>query len=142
MFAATFWFLGIAGLIVAASACLSTKRPSSAGNRDIGWREPPTWDEKADWCEIKKTWLEWYARRQEWEAPKQKAVLSWGRTLTLCAGLCMVGVFLEAEFDQPISIRQILDGFRRSPSVSSKANGESRPSVSWRPPLSNANPRC
>ena len=71
----------------------------------------PIWDEKAKWHEMKATWMEWYARCQEQAILKRKTMYSWARTLALCAVLCLVGVLLEAEFDQSISVRGILAGF-------------------------------
>jgi hypothetical protein len=113
MFTTTLIFLGIAGFIVAVSFCFSTAKPATGDGTATG-RQSLTWDEKATWPEIRAAWLEWYARCQKMEAPRQKAMCSWGRTLVLCAGLCLGGVLLEVEFDQPISVRSILAGFRQT----------------------------
>lgn len=116
MFTATFLFLGIAGFIVAASACLSAADQAAAIDVAATWSEEerPTWDQKAKWQEIKAAWLEWYSRCQAMTIVKQKETCSWARTLALCAALCLIGVFLEATFDQLISISHIINGFRQS----------------------------
>ena len=72
----------------------------------------PTWDEKAEWSQIKETWMTWYAQCQVWEAPKRKATLSWGRTMALCAGLCLLGIVLKVELDERMSKSQITSDFR------------------------------
>ena len=79
MFTATICFLGIAGLILVASACLSMgKQPAATDSRAM-LPKRPTWDQKAEWPEIKAVWMRWYAQCQAWEAPKRTATLSWGR---------------------------------------------------------------
>ena len=118
MYAATFCFLGVAGFIVAVSAYLSKARKVEVANIGTRWdKKPPTWRKTATWREIKNTWTEWtewYARCQEMEASKRKAIRSLARTLVLCAALCIVGVVLEVEFGQPISVDSILSGFGQS----------------------------
>jgi hypothetical protein len=138
MFMATFLFLGIAGLIVAVSACLAIGKRAgryvevdldalsaasiclSAGRRKVAdsttatGNSEPTQDEKSRWREMKMVWMEWYGRCQEKSLLKQKTMYSWARTLALCAVLCVVGVLLEATFGQSISLSHILDGFRSS----------------------------
>jgi hypothetical protein len=120
MFSATFYFLGLAGFIVAATACLAhgrrvsrhlevdlnDLRAASVGLLTAG--NKPTWDE------VRALWMKWYARCQEKAISKQQAVYSWARTLALCAVLCLVGALLEAELDDTISVRRILAGFRHS----------------------------
>ncbi len=126
MFTAAFFFLGIAGFIVAASFCLSigrrtaqhvevdlaALRAASAWLSTAGTK--PVWDRNAKWQEIKATWMGRFARCQETAILKRKAMYSWARTLALCAVLCVVGVLLESEFDQSISLRGILAGFTHS----------------------------
>jgi hypothetical protein len=72
-----------------------------------------TWDEKVRWSNMRAMWMQWYDRCRKNAILKQKAIYSWARTLALCALLCLVGVLLEAEFDQPITLRTVLAGFRR-----------------------------
>jgi hypothetical protein len=119
MFTAAFYFVGLAGFIVGASACLTLGR--QAGKRvevdladlrtaSIGLLtagRKPTWDE------MRAMWMKWYAQCQEKAVLKQKATYSWARTLALCAMLCIVGVLLEVEFDEPISAPRILASFGR-----------------------------
>jgi hypothetical protein len=144
VFTAIFFFLGIAASLVlalvclrigkragqhievdlsalhAASLCLSTGRRAAAGNATTTSDNEPTWDEKAKWHEMKVMWMQWYARCQETALLKQKAMLSWARTLALCAALCLMGILLQVEFDKPISISNILTGL-----------GWSRPVATW-----------
>jgi hypothetical protein len=126
MFSATFYFLGLAGFIVAASACLTMGRRigqrievdladlrvASVGLLTAGRK--PTWDE------IRSLWIVWYARCQEKAIAKQKAIYSWARTLALCAVMCIVGAILEAEFDEPITVSGILAGFRRPGAIATE----------------------
>ena len=71
------------------------------------------WDRDEDWLEIKAAWMRWYARCQAWEATKQNAMLSWGRTMTLCAGLCLIAVFIEVEYSQRVYFSQTWSCFRK-----------------------------
>ncbi len=137
MFTASFYFLGLAASILAASYCLcrarrarrcvevelETLRVASVclptGRRAAA--EDPTdaifhalaWDEKTKCSDTKAMWRRWYDRCQEKALTTQQSAYSWARTLTLCAALCLIGVLLEAEFDQPITLRTVLAGFRR-----------------------------
>lgn len=120
MFSATFYFLGVAGFIVAASACLS--RGKQVGRRievDLSDLHAAsvclvTAGNKPTWDEIRALWIKWYARCQEKAILKQKAIYSWARTLALCAVLCLMGVLLEAEFDEHVSVRGIWAGISHS----------------------------
>jgi hypothetical protein len=131
------YFLGLAVSILAASVCLAKGRRAGkcveveldalraasicmpTGRREIEddaiatMYKQLSWDEKAKWSNVRAMWTRWYSICQEKAVLKQKAIYSWARTLSLCALLCLVGVFLEAEFDQPITFRTILTGFRR-----------------------------
>ncbi len=142
MFILVFVFLGIAGLIVAALACLSAGKRAhqyvevpldalraasvclSAGRRAAAdgttatSDKEPTWDEKAKWQEMKVLWMQCYAKCQEKALVKQREMRQWARTLALCAALCLVGVFLESAFGQSISISNILAGFRHPAATS------------------------
>lgn len=106
-------------ILRAASVCLPTGRRAVADDTSSTLYKEMAWDEKAKWSDIKAMWRQWYARCHEKAILKQKATYSWARTLALCALLCLVGVFLEAEFDQPITLRTILAGFRRPDPVAS-----------------------
>jgi hypothetical protein len=115
MYAATLCFLGIAGLILVASSCLSMGKQAAATDRRATMSKRPTWDQKAEWPEIKATWMRWYAQCQAWEAPKQSATLSWGRTMALCAGLCLVGIVLKVKLDEQMSASRIRSDFMHQP---------------------------
>jgi hypothetical protein len=120
MFTATFYFLGLAGFLVAASACLSCGRRAgqqiqvdltdlrAASVNLLMAGKKPSWDE------LRGLWMQWYARCQQKAILKQKATYSWARTLSLCAALCIVGVLLEVELDDHISISRIFAGLQRS----------------------------
>jgi hypothetical protein len=118
MFSATFYFLGAAAFIVSATACLTIgKRMSRNAKVDISdLREASlsvlTSGQNPTWDQVRALWIKWYARCQEKAVLKQKAIYSWARTLALCAMLCIIGVLLENEFDEPISFSRILAGFR------------------------------
>jgi hypothetical protein len=118
MFSATFYFLGAAAFILSATACLTVgKRMSRNAKVDISdLREASlsvlTSGQNPTWDQVRALWIKWYARCQEKAVLKQKAIYSWARTLALCAILCVIGVLLECEFDEPISFSRILSGFR------------------------------
>ena len=105
MFSATFYFLGLAGFLIAASVCLT--RGKQAGRHielDLEDLRAASMGlvlagNKPSWSEIRSLWMNWYASCQEKAVFKQKAIYSWARTLALCAALCLIGVLLEAEFD-------------------------------------------
>jgi hypothetical protein len=151
MFSAAFCFLGIAGFIVVALACVvKAVKPDHRVEVDIGglhaaaacmWagtdddgnssatesRELSA-HEKAKWREVKKTWMEWYAQCVEQVNLKQKTLYSWARTLALCAALSLIGVVLEVKFGAPISLSNILAGLRRSqPAASASQSPHSTP---------------
>ncbi len=139
MFTASFYCLGLAGFIVAALVCLLRGRHTDqnvavdlrslrtaavcflAGCRAADRSNSAVEEgenaaakhEKAKWREMKTLWLQWYAQCQEQAFLKQKALLSWGRTLVICALLCLVGVCLEVQFSEPISVDKIFAGLIR-----------------------------
>jgi hypothetical protein len=137
MLTISYYFLGLAVSVLAASVCLAKGRRAGkcveveldalraasicmpTGRREItddavaALYKHLSWEEKAKWSNIRAMWTRWYSVCQEKAALKQRAIYSWARTLALCALLCLVGVFLEAEFDQPITLRTVLAGFRR-----------------------------
>ena len=140
MFSATFFFLGIAGFVVAALACLSRATRAgrcvevdlaalhsasvclATGPRAAG-RAPATGDQdaradaKAKWQEMKAIWVQWYAPCLQKAVSKQKAMYSWARTLSLCAALSLVGAVLEAHFGESISVSTISSSFEGPRSV-------------------------
>jgi hypothetical protein len=67
-------------------------------------------DEKNKWQDMKAVWMKWYVQCQEKAIMRRTAMYSWVRTLALCAALCLIGVVLEVEFGQSISLDHVLDG--------------------------------
>lgn len=100
MFTAIYLFLGIGGFLVLALTCLSTEEPAADGPSPTNQHNRLTWSKSAKWPEIRAAWLEWYVRTHEIKAPKRKAMLSWGRTMALCAAICLVGIVLAVELDE------------------------------------------
>ena len=41
---------------------------------------------------------------------KRKTLLSWARTMVVCALLCMLGIYIEVHFDEQISLNGIFNG--------------------------------
>jgi hypothetical protein len=137
MLTVSFYFLGLAISVLAASVCLSTGKRAgkcveveldalhaasicmpTGGHMAADGITPSifkdlTWDEKARLNSIRAIWTQWYDRCRKRAVLKQKAMYSWARTLALSAVVCLMGVLLEAEFDQPITITNILAGFKR-----------------------------
>ncbi len=138
----SFFFLGVAVFILAASVCLSkgkragccvevdldalravsvclpTERWAATDGARRKMYKELLWDKKVKWTNMKAMWMRWYRLCQEKAMLKQKAMYSWARTMALCALLCLVGVVLQADFNQPITIRTILAGFRRPDTAS------------------------
>jgi len=121
MFTATLFFLGMAAFAVAASVCLSIGKLVKAGVNGAALDKKPAWDGKTTWEELKEACLEWYARCQEREAANRLKILSWARTFLLCAGLCLVGVGLQVEYDEAVSVPQIVSYLKRPHPVSTRS---------------------
>jgi hypothetical protein len=123
MFTATFYFLGVAGFVLAASICLTKGR--NAGQRvDVNLADLRvasvcllTTGSKPTWQTVRTMWANWYLRCQEKAVREQKVMYSWARTLALCATLCLMGVLLEAAYDERISVSAIVAGFVHVPPV-------------------------
>jgi hypothetical protein len=47
--------------------------------------------------------------------------------MLLCAALCLIGVLLEAEFNQPITFHTVLAGFKPQPSPASRVVAPTQP---------------
>ena len=102
MFYAVFFFLGVAGFILAATVCLSAGK--RAADRTTAARgKEPTLNERVKWQEMEPIWMVWYAQCRENAIKKQKAIYSWVRTLALCAALCLLGIVLNVELDEQAS---------------------------------------
>lgn len=97
MFTATFFFLVLAVCIFAGLICYSLARSAKAMKNVM-----PA-DEKAAWEQLKSAIYELHARYESTETPKQKVLRSWAGTCVICAGLCMIGILLEAEYDRLIT---------------------------------------
>jgi hypothetical protein len=166
MFTASFYFLGFAVSIFAALVCLSTGkhagkhadvdldtlhavsvcvptgRPTAADATTAAMYRELAWHEKARLSDMRSLWKRWYDRCRTEARLKQKAMYSWARTSALCAVLCLGGVLLEAEFDQPITISSILAGFRRPyPAASALPTSQTPPSRSTSPPATLRSPQ-
>jgi hypothetical protein len=121
MFSATYFFLGLAGFLIAAMACLTRgKRAGQHIELNLDDLRAASMGlimagHKPSWNEIRSLWMKWYATCQENAVIKQKAIYSWARTLALCAVLCLVGVLLESEYDEQISFRHIYSDWFQSP---------------------------
>ncbi len=106
MFYAVFFFLGVAGFILAATVCLSAGK--RAADRTTAARgKEPTLNERVKWQEMEPIWMVWYAQCRENAIKKQKAIYSWVRTLALCAALCLLGIVLNVELDEQASAPRI-----------------------------------
>ncbi len=123
MFTATFYFLGVAAFLLAATACFTKGRQSHQSVEVdvaalrvallcLSASDDSNRDEKLKRHGINTQWMKWYGICQEKASEKRDALYSWTRTLSLCSVLCIVGVCLEAEFDEPITVSRILNGFR------------------------------
>jgi hypothetical protein len=110
MVTATFFFLGLAICIFAGLICFSMAR-SMQKARYAAQTNQPAIDEKAVWLQLKAALVDLYSRYEARESPRQKALRSWAGTLVICAGLCMIGILLEVEYNQFISIDQLLSSF-------------------------------
>jgi hypothetical protein len=120
MFAATWYFLGLAGCLFAALLCFTRgKQAGRSVQVDLADLRVASLclvsaGSKPTWHAIRTMWMKWYLQCQQTAIRKQKAMYSWSRTSALCAILCLVGVLLEAEYDKPISASTILSGFMHS----------------------------
>jgi hypothetical protein len=137
MYLATYYFLGLAGFLIAAMACLTRGRRAgqhvelnlddlrAASMGLIMAGHKPTWNE------IRSLWMKWYATCQDNAVLKQKAIYSWARTLSLCAALCLIGVLLETQYDGHISLKQLYhDWFQsQAPAASVESSPTAHPLV-------------
>ena len=102
MFYASLFFLGLSLCIFAGLLCFAMGRSVK--------RFPSTQpfpSEKAAWNQIKVAIMDLYMRFDHEDTPRQKALRSWTGTLVICAGLCMIGILLEVQYNQPITIDYI-----------------------------------
>jgi hypothetical protein len=111
----------------AASVCLPTgRRRNSEGALAALWKNISL-DEKIKLNDLKSIWMQWFERCRQRAIRRQRAMYSWARTFALSAVLCLIGVLLEAEFDQPITLRTVLTGFRHVPAASAAPASQPAP---------------
>jgi hypothetical protein len=99
MFYASLFFFGLSVCTFACLLCFALAK--SLNRMPINQPFP---SEKAAWNQIKVAIMDLYMRFDHEETPKQKALRSWAGTLVICAGLCMIGILLEVQYNQPITI--------------------------------------
>jgi hypothetical protein len=100
---ATFFFLMLSICIFAGLICYSMSRSIKMARADH-----MSTHEKAAWDQIKTAIWELHSRYESTETPKQKALRSWAGTLVICAGLCMIGIVMEAQYNSFISPRTVI----------------------------------
>lgn len=128
MFTATLFFMGLAVCIFAGLVCYATARAIKVNQT----QQPPA-DEKATWNQIKAALIDLYSRYESRETARQKALRSWAGTLTICAGLCMIGILLEVRYNEMISVRSVIGGLVGNQKVSAPVMEISRPRVTPHP---------
>jgi hypothetical protein len=105
MFAASLFFLGLAVCLFASLTCFTLAK-------FVKWdrtsQSSPEY--AAVWNQI-KTAVKMYSQNQPEESTTQKTLRSWTGTLVICAGLCMIGILLEVNYDRPISADSVIAGF-------------------------------
>jgi hypothetical protein len=109
MFTATFFFLGLAVCMLGGLVCYALARSLKATNTAHAIQPSP--DERAAWERLKKALAELHSRYEGAETTKEKTLRSWVGTLVICAGLCMIGILMEARYDDMISAKSIVTGF-------------------------------
>jgi hypothetical protein len=115
MYLATFFFLTLSICIFAGLICFSMARLFQKAKAE----HVPA-DEKATWEELKTAIRELHSRYESTESPRQKALRSWAGTLVICAGLCMIGILLETQYNKLISPRSIISGLFEKPCVTQR----------------------
>ena len=122
MFTATLFFMGLAVCIFAGLVCYATARAIKVTQAT----QPPA-AERATWNQIKAALIDLYSRYESRENARQKALRSWAGTLTICAGLCMIGILLEVRYNELITPKSIIGGLVGGQHVSASVLEISRP---------------
>ena len=122
MFTAALFFMGLAVCIFAGLVCYGTARAIK-----VTQATQPSTDERATWNQIKAALIDLYSRYESRETAKQKALRSWAGTLTICAGLCMIGILLEVRYNELITPKSIIGGLVGGQRVSAPVLDISRP---------------
>lgn len=100
-----FFFFGLALCLFAGVVCLALAK-SMKGTP----HEHLSADDRLAWYQIKAAMRDLYSRYEIRETPLQHSLRSWAGTLVICAGLCLIGIVLEVEYDQRISVDNIFSG--------------------------------
>lgn len=132
MFAATLFCLGVAISIFVGLVCywLATFSKSA--------RTETTTGETVAWNNIKTALIGLYSQYEKKETSKQRALRSWAGTMVICAGICMIGVLLEAKYNQLITVETIVAGFVPRQHVSEQA---CLPKTYWKSSRSSTSPK-
>lgn len=127
MVSATWYFWGLSGFLLTAIICLTRGR-RACQHIEVDVADLRTASlclvsagTKPTWRAIRTMWMKWYLQCQDAAVRRQKALYSWSRTLALCAVLCLIGVLLEAEYERPISVRELLAGLMPSHPVATSS---------------------
>jgi hypothetical protein len=111
MVTATFFFLGLSICIFAGLVCWTMARSIRKSAQELKQQNKPAINEKAIWLELKTALADLYSRYEIRESPKEKLLRSWAGTLVICAGLCMIGILMEVEYKQTVTIDRIIASF-------------------------------
>jgi len=122
MFTATIFFMGLALCIFASLICFGTAKTIKVNHA----MQPPSF-EKATWSQIQAALVDLYSRYESRESARQKALRSWAGTLTICSGLCMIGILLEVRYNELISVKSVVGGLVGGQQVSAPVREISLP---------------
>lgn len=108
MVTATFFCLGLAVCVFAGLVCYASAKSVKAASASQVNQVSPS--EMASWNRLKAALVELHSRYEVKETAKEKALRSWAGTLVICAGLCMIGILLEARYNSFITVKTICSG--------------------------------
>jgi hypothetical protein len=108
MVTATFFCLGLAVCIFAGLVCYALAKSVKAASASQVNQVSPS--EMASWNRLKPALVELHSRYETKETAKERALRSWAGTLVICAGLCMIGILLEARYNSFITVKNICSG--------------------------------
>jgi hypothetical protein len=103
MFAATMFFMGLSVCTFAGLVCFIMARSAKKATINVE-------DNKAAWKRLKAALAELHSCLDGKDTAREKSLRSWAGTFVICAGLCMIGVLLEASYNQLISVKSICGG--------------------------------
>jgi hypothetical protein len=110
MLITAFFCFGIAVCIVAGLICYSLAKTVKKGENESNEGAMPPADANAAWMHLRAAMRDMCSQREYKETPLQKGLRSWAGTLVICAGLCTIGMVLELEYRQSISMDQVMSG--------------------------------